>query len=566
MAEVPLVSATCPPLTITTTRCQAAVKKAEASTWAKKARTQKLFNAAHNDEITWSNIGHMHPSEMNELRKMSPEFKAIEKKHHITSATDMDYQPLRWMHEQGEPNAVKPHKAALKVKPARMQELWNAAADDEVGGSGFNNGDNSKGFSARQWLASQQDDAEMRETAPLPMPGFKRMFREDADHDRNYEGSYVSDNSIGLQVDNLKAPTQMLAMTDSKLQKSAEKEHAAARAAYLASHKRQAEIAKDHPLPEKAEVIEENEKQGLRELKKIDALTSRHASDSDDIEAVEKLQAKGRIAYLAKHERIADRATGGRVSKSKADAEGKDKAAAKTMATTTMNKARATTSLEGEDDAEAGDADGAEDENAAVKAELDDLKAMAMKAFGNLPDTAPASIRSIAKGDYHALMGYLDQVAADTTGLPHGAAVPAGEAEGGADEGAAQKAKPSALKGNVKFSSLHKFGGVEVALALDEAVRSPLSKVAAQLRDAENDAERSNIVLQGLAKARINALEIIDMPSAAQMAAKEDLISAEEANAKEAVLAKNEMKGVPRFTPPVDMVRAVPVEEVELVN
>ena len=49
---------------------------------------------------------------------------------------------------------------------------------------------------------------------------------------------------------------------------------------------------------------------------------------------------------------------------------------------------------------------------------------------------------------------------------------------------------------------------------------SPLKQIAAQLKDARNDAERANIVVQGLAKARINALEILDMPAAAEMAAK----------------------------------------------
>ncbi len=153
---------------------QEAVKKAEAETWsAKKARTQQLFNAAVNDEITVSNIGHMHPSEMMELRRMSPEFKAIEKTHHVTSATDMNYQPLRWMHEQGEPSAVKTRKAGLKATPARMQQLWNAGADDEVGGghngmsdsmsSWGSDGDDQK-FSPRQWLSSQRDDAEMKMT------------------------------------------------------------------------------------------------------------------------------------------------------------------------------------------------------------------------------------------------------------------------------------------------------------------------------------------------------------------------------------------------------------------
>ena len=63
-----------------------------------------------------------------------------------------------------------------------------------------------------------------------------------------------------------------------------------------------------------------------------------------------------------------------------------------------------------------------------------------------------------------------------------------------------------------------------------------------------------DIVLQGLAEARINALEILDMPDASAMAAKEDLLNAEEAR-----LARNEMMGIPRNAPPADNIRAVPV-------
>ena len=55
-----------------------------------------------------------------------------------------------------------------------------------------------------------------------------------------------------------------------------------------------------------------------------------------------------------------------------------------------------------------------EDEYASVIKELDDLRAMAMDSVGNLPESAPQSIRAIARGDYAALLDYLDQVAADT--------------------------------------------------------------------------------------------------------------------------------------------------------
>lgn len=264
---------------------------------------------------------------MMELRKMAPEFKEIEKHHHVTSAMNMNYNPLRWLHEQGEPGAIKTRKTALKETPARLQQLWNAGSDDEVGSSQFHgdiDGDD-KAFMPGQWLASQHDDAEMRETAPLPMPGLHRVFREDADHDRNYEGNYVSDNSIGLQVDNLKAPVQMLAMTDDQLYKGAETEHEDARNVYLAKHKRQADIAKGHPLPSANKAvakknkaadangekvlksIAKQEKVAMKSLNKIDQLTK--DSTADNIAAAETKQAEGRIAYLARHARAANLAT-----------------------------------------------------------------------------------------------------------------------------------------------------------------------------------------------------------------------------------------------------------------
>jgi len=156
-------------------------------------------------------------------------------------------------------------------------------------------------------------------------------------------------------------------------------------------------------------------------------------------------------------------------------------------------------------------------------------------------------------------------------------------------------------------------------------VRTPLRKVAEELNNAANDEERTNIVLQGLAEARINALEILEMPQASFMAAKEDLKNAEKAeiyrkeaeiarqyvdlrkaeeieaeraetarqerfpsfkkllfddkkkagtqmlempsqaenedllNAQEEEAARNEMIGIPRWTPPVDKIRAFPV-------
>ena len=94
----------------------------------------------------------------------------------------------------------------------RLQALWNAAADDDlvVGDRGLRWAGDRGNFEPRKWLESQRDAAEMRETAPLPTPGARRVFREDADHARNYQGAYVADNAIGVQVDALRAPTQML--------------------------------------------------------------------------------------------------------------------------------------------------------------------------------------------------------------------------------------------------------------------------------------------------------------------------------------------------------------------
>jgi hypothetical protein len=54
-----------------------------------------------------------------------------------------------------------------------MQQLWNAGADDEVGGghngmsdsmSSWGSDGNDQKFSPRQWLSSQRDDAEMKMT------------------------------------------------------------------------------------------------------------------------------------------------------------------------------------------------------------------------------------------------------------------------------------------------------------------------------------------------------------------------------------------------------------------
>ena len=78
---------------------------------------------------------------------------------------------------------------AVGARGPAPSALWNAAGEDSI--------------RLRSQALGDLDDAEVRETAQLPVPGVHRVFREDADHQRNYEGSYVSDNSIGLQVDAL---------------------------------------------------------------------------------------------------------------------------------------------------------------------------------------------------------------------------------------------------------------------------------------------------------------------------------------------------------------------------
>jgi hypothetical protein len=412
-------------------RSQEAVKAAEAATWAKhattvktKARTQKLFNAAANDEITAKSIGHMHPSEMEELRKLAPEYKELEKGHHVTTATKMHFEPLRWMHEQGEPGAVKTRKAVLK-SPARFTQLWNAAADDEDGDAIFN---------PRQWLASQHDDSEMREMAPLPAPGRKRMFREDADHERNFEGSYVADNHIGLQVDSMKAPTQMLASKGEVLQME---QRAAVRAAYLAKHPRQAGRAQQAAAHAKADGAKAaHASESLKADAVLVAMEHQEAagihalSDIDSMSAAHPLEKQAGDAYLAKHPRAAKRAgkeaemKSGKNEESEVKAEVKAepvksnkksvpvKSEKKVEPVKSEKKAVPLTSLEGEEGEGEGEGEGeaVEDENAEIIKELEELRAMAMDAVGNLPESAPESVRAIAKGDYEALLAYLDQV------------------------------------------------------------------------------------------------------------------------------------------------------------
>jgi hypothetical protein len=84
-------------------------------------------------------------------------------------------------------------------------------------------------------------------------------------------------------------------------------------------------------------------------------------------------------------------------------------------------------------------------------------------------------------------------------------------------------------------------------------VQSHVRRILAQgleFRDAfaVNDVERANIVAQGLAKARINTLEILDMPMAAGMAAEEDVADAAPLQNNLGMEEEREFPSVP--TPP----------------
>eukprot|EP00960_Hanusia_phi_P066325 766376-Hanusia_phi.AAC.4 len=368
----------------------AAAKKAAAQVWhsmhsakkqlpstATKSRLQKLWNAAHNDEITLGNIGHLHPSDMSEIARHSPEFKTRRKHAHITSKTHMDYEPLKWMHEQSEPGALNHRKPALAaVKKARFQQLWNAAANDDHF-TGFK--DNHGGYHPIQWLSKQKDDAEMHNWVSNPSPSLHRTFRTDADHQRNYEGSYVKDNSIGVEIDNLKAPETMLAQ-----------------------------------IPEAQAVLTQS-------------LDSAGAND-------------------------------------------------------------------------------------AIIKQLDDLRNMAFTAYGNLDENAPEHMRYIAAGDYEALKKYLDEVAAQATGIPRGNST---------GNSTAAKSPVGMLKG------LQSKDVSELVLALDRGISEPLNSLKPRLAAAHDQVTRTNLVVSALNQARLNAEQILSDPKAAHMAAEEDIAAAE---------------------------------------
>jgi hypothetical protein len=163
---------------------------------------QNLWNAGSNDEITSNNVGHLHPSEMHEIQKLSPEYSKINE---ITTEKHMDYHPLKWMMSQQDPSAIqRPDRdSKLKAKTSMLaqkglfEKLWNAAADDEIGGDPSVDEPGHLSFSPRKWLRNQQDEAEMAELHPR---NGKRMFAGVQDHELNSDGAFVNDNSIGVHV------------------------------------------------------------------------------------------------------------------------------------------------------------------------------------------------------------------------------------------------------------------------------------------------------------------------------------------------------------------------------
>jgi hypothetical protein len=81
------------------------------------AREQQLWNAAANDEVNMGNVGRPHSYDFVHkpfhrgkfLQQRRLEREIATGKHHIISNprdTEDIFQPLKWMHEQGEPQAV----------------------------------------------------------------------------------------------------------------------------------------------------------------------------------------------------------------------------------------------------------------------------------------------------------------------------------------------------------------------------------------------------------------------------------------------------------------------------
>jgi len=351
-----------------------------ASPLAKKARTQDLWNAAGNDEITLNTIGHAHPSEMDEIRKMAPEYKdpKFVRRAHLTQATDMDYEPLKWMHEQGEPGS---RKAAPTKLQARTQQLWNAAANDDIHSGEGSSAPAHEGYHPGQWLKSQVDRTEMGSSA-RERRDHKRLFSESEAGADNAEGAYDDDSSMGIKVDALEGKAQMLASA---------------------------------PV----------------------------------------------------------------------------------------------TSLEGEE------AVADVDENAAIKLELDELKAKAMGAMEDLPEGVSPVVRGIVAQDYDSVVTYLDQVAADATGIQHGAALPTPAVDPLAIDAVAIAGKPVSLK------SLKEVPRKELVLALTNAVSAPLDGYRRWKSAHPNDPEEVSTqkVMAAMSLAKDMCAEILSDPHAAQVAA-----------------------------------------------
>jgi len=79
------------------------------------------------------------------------------------------------------------------------------------------------------------------------------------------------------------------------------------------------------------------------------------------------------------------------------------------------------------------------------------------------------------------------------------------------------------------FVSINKLGKQTVALAMIASVAPPLDKGMAMLKVAKNQEEKENIVLDSLALAHTNAIQVMTDPKAAMLAAAREEMSEEKA-------------------------------------
>ncbi|KAJ1490379.1 hypothetical protein T484DRAFT_3341693 [Baffinella frigidus] len=174
------------------------------------------------------------------------------------------------------------------------------------------------------------------------------------------------------------------------------------------------------------------------------------------------------------------------------------------------------TSLEGEE------AVADVDENAAIKLELDELKAKAMGAMEDLPEGVSPVVRGIVAQDYDSVVTYLDQVAADATGIQHGAALPTPAVDPLAIDAVAIAGKPVSLKSlkEVRGGELH-VPRKELVLALTNAVSAPLDGYRRWKSAHPNDPEEVSTqkVMAAMSLAKDMCAEILSDPHAAQVAA-----------------------------------------------